>query len=718
MCDWTDRLENVRLLVLGLLLVPFHATQAAPIQANYYVSPSGNDANPGTPDAPFRTITKARDAVRTANASMNGDIVVNLRGGTYPLTAPVSFGPADGGTNGFFVRYVNATGETPLLTGGQPIKGWSIHDQTRNIWKATGVTARFRQLYVNNVKGIRARYPNLGTGGAANFFRLTKVDTTGRALNIASSYGLSWKNLDKVEMHLMIAWADATLRLASTTNMGSYTKVKIQDPEGTMLFNRPYPMLGVTFGDKTKQQCFYLENAYEFLDQAGEWYLDESSNTLYYMARSGENMATANVVVPMLENLINVAGTSTTNTVKNLSFQGLTFAHTTFMRPSHAGLLNLQAGQFNTAAPGGNKYMLWRPNAGVTVTNAEHVRFERNVFAQMAASGIDFISGTRDGAIVGNVFTDLGGTGITLGKFAQDTLTEIHIAYNPADKNEISTRDTVRNNLVTKVTTEIQGAIGIAAGYPRNLVIEHNEVSYTNYTGISVGFGWTKNANAMTGNKINWNNIHHVSQILADAGNIYTLSNQGSGSQIQYNYMHDISASQWADYWINGIYLDEGSSGFDVSHNVTKSAPSGIACNSCGTYTSSDNTGSAASTISGAGIESAYSDIKNKLTIPLPDFVSAPTVGVSSRQGFSSASAFAATMNAGNLVIRSLRPEVAADALGMLSVYDLQGKCVARRLFDAPLKDVSLDLSGAPAGSYLAVVRTEGLTESVKFVKP
>lgn len=319
-------------LVLPVLMV---ATRiGAATQATFHVSPTGNDANPGTSSQPFQTLAKARDAVRTINGTMTGDIEVVLHGGTYPISSTVRFGPSDGGRNGHFVRYVNQAGETPLLTGGKAIGGWTIHDQTRNIWKATGVEARFRQIWVNNAKGIRARMPNLGTGGAHNFYRLTKVDTTGRALNVASSYVSNWKNLNKVEMHLMIAWADATLRLASATNMGSYTKLKIQDPEGTMLFNRPYPMLGVTFGDKNKQQAFYFENAYEFLDQPGEWYLDESANTLYYMPRTGETMASASVVVPMVETLIEVAGTSTSQTVDNLEFQGLVFAHTTFMRPS------------------------------------------------------------------------------------------------------------------------------------------------------------------------------------------------------------------------------------------------------------------------------------------------------------------------------------------------------------------------------------------------
>ncbi len=598
---------------------------AAPTQATYFVSPTGSDANPGTESQPFQTITKARDVVRTINKNMTGDILVTLRGGTYPLTKTISFGTEDGGSNGYYVRYINANGETPLITGGQPVYGWTIHDQAKNIWKATGISSRFRQLYINGKKGIRARSPNLEADGSHNFWRLTKVDTNGRALDVSSSYVSNWNNFDKVEMHLMIAWADATLRLASLTTNGSTSKLQIQDPEKTMLFNRPYPMLGATlssrwYGDGTQQQCFYFENAYEFIDQAGEWYLDESTHTLYYKARPDENMATSTVVMPLLENLINITSTSTTNTVGYLAFQGLAFAHSTFMRPSQSGYLDLQAGQFNVASPGGNNYMLWRPAAGVTVTNAHHIRFERNLFSQMAATGLDFISGTHDDMIAGNVFTDLGGSGISIGKFAQDTLTEIHIAYNPTDKNEIATRDTIKNNLVTKVTTELQGAIGIAAGYPRNIVIEHNEVSYTNYSGISVGFGWTKEETAMTNNKINWNNIHHIAQLLADAGPIYTLSNQGSGSEIQYNFIHDIAASKWADYWIVAIYLDEGTSGYDVSHNVFQNAPSGVACNSCGTYTESDNNGQSATTIANAGIESAYSDIKNKVTLPLPVF--------------------------------------------------------------------------------------------------
>lgn len=55
----------------------------AAAQTTFYVSPSGNDSNSGTQSAPFKTIEKARDTVRTINSSMTGDIYVYLMDGTY-----------------------------------------------------------------------------------------------------------------------------------------------------------------------------------------------------------------------------------------------------------------------------------------------------------------------------------------------------------------------------------------------------------------------------------------------------------------------------------------------------------------------------------------------------------------------------------------------------------------------------------------------------------
>ena len=70
------------------------APASAATQATYYVAPDGNDANPGTITSPFRTLQRARDVVRTVNANMTGDIYVYLRGGNYPVSSTIEFGPA------------------------------------------------------------------------------------------------------------------------------------------------------------------------------------------------------------------------------------------------------------------------------------------------------------------------------------------------------------------------------------------------------------------------------------------------------------------------------------------------------------------------------------------------------------------------------------------------------------------------------------------------
>ena len=210
-----------------------------------YVSPSGDDANPGTLAQPVKTLAKAQALVRAANGTMTSDITVYLRAGTYPLTSTVTFANADSGKNGFYVKYVAYPGERPLLTGGQPITGWKVSDATNGIYSASAITSNFRQLYVNGVKAIRARSPNLGANGAANFNRISGFDKTAHNIQVASSYVSNWNNLTKVEMHTMINWTDNVLRLASYTTSGSTAYLKFQATEDAILYARPYPQLGI-----------------------------------------------------------------------------------------------------------------------------------------------------------------------------------------------------------------------------------------------------------------------------------------------------------------------------------------------------------------------------------------------------------------------------------------------------------------------------------------
>jgi hypothetical protein len=57
----------------------------------YFVSPGGNDANPGTREKPFATLQHAQQATR----QKRGDVF--LRAGTYYLPAPLVFTAQDSG---------------------------------------------------------------------------------------------------------------------------------------------------------------------------------------------------------------------------------------------------------------------------------------------------------------------------------------------------------------------------------------------------------------------------------------------------------------------------------------------------------------------------------------------------------------------------------------------------------------------------------------------
>src|SRR5688500_7687486 len=103
-----------------------------PPAAVFYVSPAGDDANPGTLEQPFATIARARDEARGLAPSMQGDIEIQLRDGVYPVEQPIEFDARDSGVNGFRIEYTAYPGERPVVSGGRGVTGWTIADGARN----------------------------------------------------------------------------------------------------------------------------------------------------------------------------------------------------------------------------------------------------------------------------------------------------------------------------------------------------------------------------------------------------------------------------------------------------------------------------------------------------------------------------------------------------------------------------------------------------------
>jgi len=158
-------LFTVSVLSAGLLFINT-VNAAEPI--TYYVSPTGSDSNTGTIDAPFKTIAKARDVVRTVNGNMKSDIYVYLRGGTYNITETITFGPQDSGTNGYRIYYMAYPGETPVLSGATKVTGWTRHNG--NIYKAKlNRSTKLRNLYVNDQRASMTSKRVTARGGHGTY---------------------------------------------------------------------------------------------------------------------------------------------------------------------------------------------------------------------------------------------------------------------------------------------------------------------------------------------------------------------------------------------------------------------------------------------------------------------------------------------------------------------------------------------------------------------
>ncbi|MDO4562404.1 MAG: discoidin domain-containing protein [Clostridia bacterium] len=553
-----------------------------------YVSVLGDDGNSGLAGNPVRTINRAQEIVRQFNA--NSDVMVHIGEGTYSVGETISFAAADGGMNGHSVFY---KGNNAVISGGRKIEAWTLHDARKNIYKAENVGFDFAQLYVDGQKAVRAKNVAQNDLYSQRIVKAYREETSVNgvvypkdSVVVEGALVERWNNFKDVKLKVFTAWTDNLLPIESVEFIGGNAALKIQSPCSERIFNRPHPDITGYSSANVTRFVMWFENAYEFIDEQGEWYLDKSTDTLYFKAFENQDMSMAEVIAPYTETLISIKGTID-NPVKNLVFDGITFMHSNWTRPNEEGLVGGQASQYVLTSNLSNEIGIYRIPAAVYGACAENIDFKNNTFCCLGATGLDLHYAIKGGVVEGNVFSDISGNGISVGKFMCDDLKDYHDPYNPSDEREICDGQVIRNNYLTRAGTDYEGSVGIGGGYPRNITIEHNTLSHMPYTGISVGFGWTAADNAMNTNKINANHIHDVNKVVCDGAAIYTLSKQ-PGSEIRHNYIHDFESRSWFDYGCAGIYLDEKTEGYNVSNNAMFDCP-GIWQNRTGSNSLSNN---------------------------------------------------------------------------------------------------------------------------------
>jgi hypothetical protein len=529
---------------------------AEPPVADFVVAPNGNDNNPGTLEEPFATIHRAQAAVRSEIAQgLVNNVTVLIRGGEYLLEESLVFGPADSGNANFIVRYMAYPGETPVISGGRHLTGWKQAGGgkwTLNVADAAGDVWPFRQLFADGQRLPRGRFPN-----PPDLLRVEKVspDVTEIALKSAPSVA----NLAGKDAELVMYQNWSISRVAIVSSQGKV--IKLANPMGWIGHGN------ATTASPNKPAI--IENALEFVDQPGEWYLDRKSGVLTYQADEGEDPNAKTFVAPKLERLLVVEG-EPGNRVTNLRVEGLTFAYTSWSLPLF-GYQGIQAGHHGTTTKERTHVL----PVGIEFTYAEDCALERCTVTHFGPSGIGFGQQCRSNRVVGCALSDIGGNGImvgwrTKGELAGGTSDEDHfLSADWANPEDVPTANEIAHNRIQTCGAINHGCVGIYDGFCADTRIAHNVIYAMPYTGISVGFRWNTSETSQRGTIVEYNHVYDTMRMLADGGCLYTLGYQ-PGTVIRGNVFHDAHRSAFAHGGApnNGIFFDQGSKGYHVVGNT------------------------------------------------------------------------------------------------------------------------------------------------------
>jgi hypothetical protein len=509
------RCEAIARLLGGILLAFLPLRLAA---LDLHIAPNGNDANVGTAAAPFATLTRARDAVRTLKSGAGlppEGVTIWLHAGTYNFPATVAFDARDSGTATIPVVYA-ARGEV-RITGGRAVEpaAFRLVDSASPVWSRLDAAAR-GQVYVADLRAqgvsdfgtLRPRGFGLSAAAPLELFCngrpmtlaqwpnrrdpwvRTATAISDRQFTYAGTRPERWAQASELWLHgfWKEAWADFHVKVAAI-NPAAKT-ITLTAPPGTYGIEDDRPYIAY--------------NLLEEIDEPGEYFVDRSSGLLYFWPPAPLTGAT--LQVSLLETpLLQFAGTQYV-TLRDLVFEA-----------GRSGLVRIDSG--------------------------DHLRLERCLLRNAG----------QYAAMVGGSFNGLdhcevvacGEDGVRLSGGTRATLV--------AGENYVTNS---RLHQVSRLAWTYHPAIAISGCGQRaanNLIddLPHSAILFSGNNHV-----------------LEANEIRRVCRITSDAGAIYTGRDWGfRGNVIRGNFIHHIQTGQ-EGFGAHGVYLDDCVSGVEVSGNV------------------------------------------------------------------------------------------------------------------------------------------------------
>jgi Right handed beta helix region len=528
---------GVAMLMTGLM--PASAKSLTPPSADFYVSINGNDTwsgrlaqpTPEKTDGPFRTLERARDAVRRLKPVAGGpakSVTVAIRGGVYTFDQTFTLDERDSGTATAPVFYQAFKGEKVILAGGPsvppeaftPVIDAKVLERLdpaartqilRADLRALGITdlgdfpVKYQgapavpELFFDGRRMTLARWPNQDWTTIAKIIdpgahpRIGDKGTNGGVFEYAGDRPSRWSADAGVWLHgyWCYDWYSEVIRVEGIDR--KQRRITLAAPS----------VYSIKQGNPSPRR-YYALNLLEELDRPGEYFIDRNAGRLYFWPPAP--MESARVVLSTLKAPV-VAVKDATGVV----LSGFVV---------EASLAN-----------------------GIEVSGGSSVRIQACEVRNTREIGIT-VSGGTGHTIEACDIHDTGTGGMVLSGGDRKRLTP---AGHEAINNHIWRFS--RLKLTSSYALRLEGVGNRGA---------HNLIHDAPHQAIGIG-----------GNDhiFEYNEVHHVCMATDDCGAYYKGRNPSCrGNVVRYNFWHDIGSPM--GHGNAAIYFDDGDGGDTVFGNV------------------------------------------------------------------------------------------------------------------------------------------------------
>jgi len=548
---------------------------------HYYVSTRGNDRwagrlpapNTDSTDGPFATLRRARNAVRELKASgqIAGPVTVMVLNGTYYLSEPLVLESQDSGTPDWPITITAYPGDKPVLSGGVRITEWKPYQgqiMQSVLPLALGGKWKFRQLFFNGERQIRARWPNrdendLLYGGWA-FIEETLNSSTFRYEH--ETPPKEWAKPEQAELSIFpwYCWLNDLIPIAQVAPTTRTIKL------GGALY---MPFMAFLPGNR-----FIIENVLEELDQPGEWCLDSETGTIYFWPPDS-SVEEGEVVVPVTDRLIELCGNDR-ESIRHVNISGLTFTQTLSPFPEQLHPTNFHSPCLRGEA--------------IRLENTEDCRIENNIFHAVGGDGVRLHGLNFRNQVMRNEISYSGGAGISLSSNSEGnttTWTNKDVLIQQSKQCPKLVRNVISHNHIHHCGVLKKNCGGVQAFGINSVdnVISHNLIHHTSDKGMVMQDSFGRLI-------VEYNHLHDIALEIADTGGIMTNrwfviegdEELGYGNIFRYNLIQNVigcggygepkegksrlrtkaGGKLWVPYYTWGIYFDNSGMHSTVYGNI------------------------------------------------------------------------------------------------------------------------------------------------------